>query len=66
MDLGKSLNVAIALKGIKTKDLAEGVDTSRQQVANWKRTGAIKQASLVKICIFLEMKVSEFVALGEE
>jgi len=65
MDLGKSLKVALALKGMKHKELAAALNTSSQQVSNWIRSGAIKQTSLVAICETLEMPVSEFIALGE-
>lgn len=66
MDLGKSLRIAVAMKGIKQKELAENFGTSRQQISNWMNTGIIKQSNLVKICEFFGMKVSEFIALGEK
>ena len=65
MDLSKSLRVAIAVKGVKHKDLAVQLGTSSQQVTNWIRTGCIKQSSLVSISKALGFSVSEFVALGE-
>lgn len=66
MDLGISLKTAIFNKGIRSKDLAKFLGTQPQQVTNWKRTGAIQQSTLIKICEFFEMEVSEFIALGEE
>ena len=65
MNLGKSLKIAIATKEIKTKDLADGLLVSRQQVSNWKRTGSISSSRLVDICKYFDMEVSEFIALGE-
>ena len=65
MDLSKSLKVAIAMKGVKHKDLAEQLGTTSQQISNWIKSGAIKQSSLVSICGCLGFSVSEFVALGE-
>ena len=65
MDLGKSLRIAIAMKGIKQKQLAIELKTSDQQVSNWVNSGAIKQKSLVDMCKFFDMKVSEFISLGE-
>lgn len=66
MDLGKSLRIAIAMKGINQKKLAEEFKTSRQQVSNWMNTGVMKQENLIKVSVFFGMKVSEFIALGEK
>ena len=65
MDLSKSLRMVIAEKGIKHKDLAKSLNTTSQQVSNWLGTGGIKQSSIVEICEFFEIPVSEFIALGE-
>lgn len=65
MDLGKSLRLAIADKGVKHKDLAEELGTTSQQVSKWLKSGVIKQSSIVGISEFFEMKTSEFIALGE-
>ena len=65
MNLSKSLKVAIALKGVKHKDLAEQLGTTSQQVSNWIKSGAIKQSSLAPLSKALGFSVSEFVALGE-
>ncbi len=66
MDLSKSLKVAIAMKGVKHKDLAEQLGTTSQQISNWLKSGAIKQSSLIPISKALDLSVSKFVALGEE
>jgi len=65
MDLGKSLKVALAIKGVMNKELAEKLNVKTQQVTNWIRRGKIKQSYLIAICELLEMSVSEFIALGE-
>tara|TARA_R110002051_G_C8702641_1_gene494593 strand:- start:1423 stop:1620 length:198 start_codon:yes stop_codon:yes gene_type:complete len=65
MDLSKSLRLAIAIKGVKHKDLAKQLGTTSQQVSNWIKSGAIKQTSLVSISEALGLSVSEFIALGE-
>ena len=65
MDLSKSLRISIATKGIRQKELAESLSTSRQQIGIWLATGVIKQSSLVDICKYFEVKVSEFIKLGE-
>lgn len=65
MNLSRSLEIAIATKGIKKKHLAKELGTSSQQVSNWISSGSIKQSSIIDICKFFEMPVSEFIALGE-
>jgi len=65
MDLSKSLKVAIAMKGVKHKDLAKDIGTTSQQISNWIKSGAIKQSSLVVVANSLGLSVSEFIALGE-
>ena len=56
----------MAVKNVKNKELAEALDTSSQQVSMWLRTGSILHKNLVAICGFLDMPVSEFIALGED
>lgn len=65
MELGISLKMALAKRGMQNKKLAELLGTSEQQVSNWIKSGGIKRSSLKLICDALEMKVSDFVALGE-
>ncbi len=64
MNLGISLKVAIAKSPMNNKMLAEMIPTSAQQVTNWIASGSINPKSLKRICELLDMKVSEFVALG--
>lgn len=66
MHLGRSLEIAIALKGISNNKLAKHLKQAPQTVSSWKRSGNIKQSTLVKICEYFKMEVSEFVALGEK
>jgi DNA-binding Xre family transcriptional regulator len=65
MNLGKSLKMALAYRVMRNKELAAKMNTSTQQVSNWLSSGNIKQSNLVEICRVLDMKVSEFIALGE-
>jgi len=65
MKLGISLKMALAKTPMRNKTLAELIGTSEQQVSNWIKTGSIKKSSLIRICEILNMKVSEFIALGE-
>lgn len=66
MNLGISLKMALAKKPMTNKMLAEMIPTSQQQVSNWITSGAIKSSNLERICVLLDMKVSEFIALGED
>lgn len=65
MNLGISLKVALARSPLNNKALAEMIPTSQQQVSNWITSGAINSRNLQRICELLNMKVSEFIALGE-
>ena len=66
MHLGKSLKIALVTKGIKNKDLAEHLGIYPEQVSAWISSGNMNHVNLLKICQFLELKVSEFVALSED
>jgi len=57
--------MALAKKPMKNKMLAEMIPTSEQQVSNWITGGSISSKNLKRICELLNMKVSEFIALGE-
>ena len=50
---------------MNNKMLAEMIPTSPQQVTNWIASGSINSKNLKRICELLDLKVSEFVALGE-
>ena len=65
MDLGRSLKIALAQKGKRNKDLVEALDVGPVLVSLWIRHGKMNHTNLERICKFLEMPVSEFVALGE-
>jgi transcriptional regulator with XRE-family HTH domain len=65
MDLGKSLRIAIAEKGIKHKDLADHLGVHSSHITKWLREGSIGRDNLVAIAEYFEMPVSEFVKLGE-
>tara|TARA_R110000803_G_scaffold25853_2_gene61746 strand:+ start:590 stop:787 length:198 start_codon:yes stop_codon:yes gene_type:complete len=65
MNLGISLKVALAKSPMNNKMLAEMIPTSPQQVTNWIASGSINSKNLKRICELLDLKVSEFVALGE-
>jgi|TARA_R110000772_G_scaffold43692_2_gene100678 DNA-binding transcriptional regulator YiaG len=65
MNLGKSLKVALAASELKNKDFAEMFDVSASQVSKWITTGRISLANQLAISKALNLKVSEFIAMGE-
>lgn len=66
MNTGKSLRIALIRKSMKQHQLAEKLNVTSQVVSNWTRRTSMKESTINKICECLEMKVSEFIALGEE
>lgn len=65
MNIGKSLQIALKQKELRNIDLAASMETSEQQISIWANKGNITKKNLIRICGILEMKVSEFIALGE-
>jgi len=65
MNTGKSLGIALAIKQIKNKDLAEKLGVHTAQITNWKKGQKMRESNLVSLCEALEMPVSEFIKLGE-
>lgn len=65
LNLGKALKIALVKKGIKQKDFADTLNVSPQQISNWVSMGRISNNNQRVICKALEMKLSEFIALGE-
>ena len=66
MNIGKSVRVALAQRGLKQKDLAEklGVSTvTACHLANDKECSGSRLRSLADV---FDLTVSEFVALGED
>lgn len=66
MNLKKSITIALAHKEMSMTELAEKLGVHINQVYTWRRVGTIRQSHLEKMCEVLNMKVSEFIALGED
>lgn len=66
-DTARALRVALALKNMTRKNLSESVGLSQNQISRLA-TGAqaIRGDTLHKIACAFDMKVSEFLALGED
>lgn len=66
MNAGKSIKVAMAKRDITQKDLAERMGVSRQYVSQMIGSEQIGIGTINKLAETFGMKVSEFLALGEE
>lgn len=67
MNISKSLKKAYKLKGTNQTDLAAGINVTKSYVSAIERN--VKTAPIgfiVKVALHLDMKVSEFIKLGEE
>ncbi|WVH05536.1 hypothetical protein KKJFFJLC_00041 [Vibrio phage vB_VpaS_PGB] len=65
MDIKKSISVALAKKGMTRQQLADLMGVSRTRVYAIAQQKAAKHETIEKVASALEMKVSEFIALGE-
>lgn len=66
IDVGKSLAIAMATKGVSGKNLGTKINVSESYISNIK--GGRARVSMIvveKIATALDYKVSEFIALGE-
>lgn len=66
MDLGKSIRVAIETNNITRAVLAEKLECGRPNVTKMIATGQVRSETLKRLAKAFNMKVSEFVALGED
>tara|TARA_R110000851_G_scaffold75246_4_gene165912 strand:- start:344 stop:544 length:201 start_codon:yes stop_codon:yes gene_type:complete len=65
MHTGEKLKIALAMKQIKSKEMAEKLGTSPQQVSNWVSSGKITILTVSDMCEVLGMTLGEFFAIGE-
>lgn len=66
MNLSKSLRVALAMREKTQTDLANHLGKDRQIISKWAVSGKMSRVSIELTCKYLDMNVSEFVALGED
>lgn len=66
MNVGKSLKVGLAKRGISQTALAEKMGVHLQWVNKLANSESAAQATVVSLASALDYKVSEFVALGED
>lgn len=66
MDLAKSLRVAMALKNVRPAGVAEALGIASPHVYMWLKTGSMTQKNMIRLAHYFEMKMSDFIKLGEE
>ena len=66
MNIGKSIKVALAVKGMKAKDLASTLGVTAPTVSSMCIRETASGQMLIMLARSFDMKVSEFVALGED
>ena len=64
--LEKSLDIALSMKGINRKQLAAKMECTGAYITKIMTDGRMSLNSLVKVCNALDVKVWEFIKLGEE
>lgn len=66
MNIGKSLKVALAKKGMRQNELAEQMKVSRQWIGKLANSEKAGMGSVELLANAFGMTVSEFIALGED
>jgi DNA-binding Xre family transcriptional regulator len=66
INFGESLTNALYVRVIKQSDLAKTLGVSKHQVSVWKRRKRVRLSTIDKVAYALDMRPSEFIALGEE
>lgn len=66
MNIGRSINVALAKRDMKKVDLASSFGWSAAYVSKICKSPEIGMGSVQKLADFFDMQVSEFIALGED
>lgn len=65
MNVQKSINVALAKKQMTRQELAERMGVTRTRVYAIAQQKAVRHETIRRIADALDMKASEFIALGE-
>lgn len=66
MNVGKSIKVALAKRGMKSGDLATALGVTPSTISVMSGRETCTGHALIRLSAVFEMKVSEFVALGED
>lgn len=66
MNVGKSLKMALAKRGINQTQMAARLNCTVVWVNRIANSRSVSMSTVEGLCEALEMKVSEFLALGED
>lgn len=66
MNLGVSIKVALAKRGMSHKALADEMGVLQSSLSQLINRGSCPSTTIEKLAAIFGMKVSEFIALGEE
>lgn len=66
MHIGKSIRVAMAMRGLRRSQVAEGLKVTGPTVSTMLSRATCSGQTLQALSDLFQMKVSEFVALGED
>jgi DNA-binding Xre family transcriptional regulator len=64
--LEKSLDIALSMKGLNRKQLAVKMEVTGAYITKIMTDGRMSLNSLARVCEALDIKVWEFIKLGEE
>lgn len=64
--LEKSLDITLSMKGMNRKKLAAKMDCTASYITKIMTDGRMSINSLGKVCVALDIKLWEFIKLGEE
>ena len=65
MNIGKSINTALKSRNESKIELCRSTGISKMSISNWTRGKPILSDHLELLCMHFDMKVSEFIRLGE-
>ena len=66
VNTGKALKIIMAKRGISTNDLAALYGCNQGRISNLRNSKSMGWEAMERLCSIFEIKVSEFIAEGEE
>lgn len=66
MNVGRSIKIALIKKGMQQADLAEKMGVSKPYISQLAGKDRVGMGTIALLAIALDMKISEFIALGED
>jgi transcriptional regulator with XRE-family HTH domain len=66
MNIGRSLKIALAVRGMTQQELADKLGCAQSNISYWVgRQSQVTMSTVDKLATSLDYKVSEFIELGE-